>query len=197
MRRSHHLGGGAPAQPGQTYGVRMASPQFLREQQAHAAAMSNAQAAGDMALQAQAYQQKRALINKVFGGRNPYNAMRRYSRIGTGFGGQPVYSDQQQQQLINSGVAQNNQHLASSLQDLRGSLAGKGFSANSPLWQALMSQRQAANAASNADVRRQIPLEIAQANASHQLNSRLAAEEIRSRRWNDQMGLLTSLLGVL
>lgn len=156
-----------------------------------------AQTAGQHALQNQAYQQKQQMLKSVFGGRNPYQAINQYSSGGLGsqFGGD-VYNPQQQQQLINSGVALNNQQLASSLQEMRGGLAGKGFSANSPLWQALMSGRQAATAASNSDVRRQVPLEIAQGNATHRLNSALGAEEIRSRRFNDQTSLLTSILGL-
>lgn len=190
-------GKGAPAQPGQQLGSRMASPQFLMEKEQHAANMSQAEAAGDRSLLAQQYQQQLGALDSIFGGQNPYQAINSFSSRGMGFQpGSPVYNQQQQQQLINSGVASNQQQLETNLQGLRGSLAGKGFSASSPLWEALMSGQQAATAASNADVRRQVPLEIAQGNATHRLNTALGAEEIRSRRFNDQTGFLTQLLGL-
>jgi type II secretory pathway component PulL len=76
-----------------------------------------------------------------------------------------VYTGQQQQQLLNSTVAGNDQTAAAQNLATQNRLAGKGFGANSPLAQSLMNQTNAQALAQNSQARQQIPFQIAGANA--------------------------------
>lgn len=184
----------------------MNSPDYKMGQAAQSALMARSASAGDYMLQDQQHQNRLGMMKNIFGNQNPWQAVQGLAGMGgdssssSSFGlngGGGVFNPQQQQQLINAGVATNNQQLGSNLQGLQGALAGKGYSASSPLWSALTAGQQAQTAAQNADIRRQVPLEIAQANADNQLSTALGSEQIRSSRAGQGISMLNMLLGLV
>lgn len=77
-----------------------------------------------------------------------------------------VYSPDQIQQQVNTARAQGDQSAATARTQATGEAAGRGFSARSPMVQALNAGINTATAASNADQERQIRYEATGANAT-------------------------------
>jgi hypothetical protein len=121
----------------------------------------------------------------------------------------PIYSDSQVQQMVNTGRAANDQKTAGQVQKMQGDLAGRGFGSNSPLAQSLSMGYQGMNTAANAGQETQTRLGAAKDNAGHVLDAQKAAEgqfanrqqediqrnTIRQNYMNSYLGLLGSLAG--
>jgi hypothetical protein len=116
--------------------------------------------------------------------------------VGPQITAQGVYSPQQIQQQVNSTVAGNDQRTAGDIQGIQQSLAGQGYGGSSPLMQALMSQRQAAGAASNAQTRTDLPMRAAEMNARQLLNSQVSQENQFANRRREGIALLGQVLGL-
>ncbi len=115
-----------------------------------------------------------------------------------------IWNDQQVQQRVNAGRAQNDQGLSSQQKQTTNSLAGEGFGGNSPVAAALSSQQESATRAANSDLERETRWQAAEGNAQHVLGTQkarsdqyLGVEDIRQKR--DQMRLsgLAAMLSAL
>lgn len=117
----------------------------------------------------------------------------------------PVYSQEQQDQLINQAIGQNAQQMGGANMAVIDRLTGGGFNAaGSPKAMALQNQNMAARMQADNAARTGIPLQIAQANSRHLLDSQMAAEDQYSNRQNEMltgrgqsMGFLNNLFGSL
>jgi hypothetical protein len=127
------------------------------------------------------------------------------------YGGQPtidagpVYSQQQQDQLINQAVGQNGMQAATNRQSMMSSLGAAGFAGGgSPKAMALENQIRAAQMGADNAARTGIPLQLAETNAKHLLASQQAQENQYSNRQNErltgqgqQLGFMQGLMGSL
>ena len=124
------------------------------------------------------------------------------------FTGAPVYTPQQQQQQINAGQAGNAARAATQSRGIGESAAARGMSSQSPLIAALQQQVQASRMAADADVARDVPFQVAQANA----DQRAQAEALQAQVWaqeneldirrrqnqsSTQVALLNALAGLI
>lgn len=128
-----------------------------------------------------------------------------------GFPGQPtistgpVYSQQQQDQLINQAIGQNAMQADTQARNVMNRVGASGFAAGgSPAAQAMQNQTRVAQMQADNAARTGIPLQLAQTNAQHLLNSQQAAEGQYSNRMNErltgqgqQLGFLSNLMGSL
>lgn len=139
---------------------------------------------------------RRALDSQILGMLNGVNGQQG-AGAGPNITEQGVYSPHQVQQQVNSALAANDQSTAGDLQGIQRSLSGQGYGANSPLTQALMSQRQAAGAATNAATRTNLPLQAAQMNARQLLNTQAAREQQFGNRRREAISMLGQVLGLV
>lgn len=117
----------------------------------------------------------------------------------------PVYSQQQQDQLINQAVGQNGMQAATNRQSMMNSLGAAGFAGGgSPKAMALENQIRAAQMGADNAARTGIPLQLAETNAKHLLASQQAQENQYSNRQNErltgqgqQLGFMQGLMGSL
>lgn len=98
----------------------------------------------------------------------------------------PIWNPQSLQQQINASRATTDQGTATQINNMQGSLAGRGFGTNSPLAQALTAQYQGQGLAANVGNERQARMTAAQGNATQQLQSQTAREgQFASRQQED------------
>jgi hypothetical protein len=120
----------------------------------------------------------------------------------------PIYTPDQIQQQVNSGVAGNDARYQTLMRQLATSNAGRGFGASSPAMQSQMTQLGIANIGENARTTRELPMQYAQANADQvtktdQLaqNQWAQGEDVDIRRRQTQLqglnGILSQLAGLL
>lgn len=117
----------------------------------------------------------------------------------------PVYSQQQQDQLINQAVGQNGMQAATNRQSMMSGLGAAGFAGGgSPKAMALENQIRAAQMGADNAARTGIPLQLAETNAKHLLASQQAQEDQYSNRQNErltgqgqQLGFMQGLMGSL
>jgi len=128
-----------------------------------------------------------------------------------GFPGQPgintgpVYSQQQQEQLINQAIGQNSMAQGGQNMAVIDKLTGGGFAGGgSPKAQAMMNQNAVGRMQADNAARTGIPLQLAQINAQHQLAAQNAAENQYANRQGErltgqgqQLGFLNGLMGSL
>lgn len=99
----------------------------------------------------------------------------------------PIWSNQQIQEQVNSGVARNNQSVATQNRTLGNSLAGRGFAAGSPLQQALQNQNQMMGMVGNSDIARQTRWDAAEGNKKHVLQAQMGQEQQFSNRMQEDI----------
>lgn len=113
----------------------------------------------------------------------------------------PIWDDQQVNQKVNATRAQNDAAMTSQNNQLRQTLAGRGFGSNSPLLQSSIFGNQARNTAMNTDAERETRLGAAQANSGHVLKAQTAREGQFSNRQQEDIARrktqLESYLGIL
>lgn len=113
----------------------------------------------------------------------------------------PVWDDQQVNQRVNATRAQNDAAMNSQNNQLRQTLAGRGFGSNSPLLMSSIFGNQARNTAMNADAERETRLGAAQVNAAQMLKGQQAQEAQYSNRMNEDIARrqsqINSYLGIL
>jgi ribosomal protein L22 len=94
-----------------------------------------------------------------------------------------VFSPAQIQKQVNASLARNDSRTAAQILQAQTELAGRGFSSNSPLLEALKSSYLGQNLRSNADAETQIRLQSAQANAEQILKAQeLAVTETQAKQ---------------
>jgi len=115
-----------------------------------------------------------------------------------------IYTPQQIQQAVNRGVAGNDSRFAGLLRTLAGRFGAAGMSPDSGLLAALTANAGAQNIAQNANVRTQVPFDMATGNASHLLNSQVAQEGQFANRQQETLAaqrnavaMLSAALGII
>lgn len=119
----------------------------------------------------------------------------------------PIWGEQAIQQQVNARRSANDQGTAAQIRGMREDLGGRGFGSNSPLAQALATQYQMQNLATNTANERDFRFDAAQQNAQHVLRAQQALEEQyanrqmediqRQRNFISGLGTQASLLGAL
>lgn len=169
---------------------------------------SEAQKDRDLKLQMQAAQlgPRNEILRQLMGG--GLNGM--FGQVGgtiapqPGFNPSPIYTPEQTQEQVNAARARNDARSATQQRLLGQSAAARGMGMASPGMTALARQIGTANMRENAEAERQIPFEMAQANADSmfrgqqlQQNMWQAREDSDIRRRQQQLQSITSLLGLL
>ena len=116
----------------------------------------------------------------------------------------PVYSQQQIQQQVNTGRANNDQATAGQIRQTDAGLAGRGMGSGSPLAQALNSMAQNQNLATNTANQTTTQMNAANMNAQQVLQGQTAQEQQYASRQQEQIsrqgiqaGSLNALLSAL
>lgn len=106
----------------------------------------------------------------------------------------PIWNEQQIQNRVNQGGATSDQSLATQQRVLSGTLAGRGFGANSPLYQSLATNMGMQNLAQKQGNENALRWNAAQGNAEHLLKGQtalaqedVARKELANQVYNTQM----------
>lgn len=106
----------------------------------------------------------------------------------------PVWSDQQIQQQVNAGRAQNDKATQSRIRGMQQHVGASGFGSNSPLAMALQGQYQNQNLATNTALGRETRMNAQQANTDNIYRTQMGREQQYASRMDEDIRRRTATL---